>query len=75
MVPEVADFQPHVALVAGNDGLDVTRRIVATAPSGVRIAVEHASNQEEAVRDLLVTPQTRSDPRGGTDLVTVGRVP
>ena len=74
MAPEVAGFQPHLALVAGDDGLDVTRRIVATAPSGVRIAVEHTGGQEGAVRALLVSPETRRDPRGGTDAVTVGRV-
>lgn len=72
---EVAGFQPRVALVAGNDGLDVMRRIVQTAPSGVRIAMEHAGDQQEAVRDLLANPRTLSDPRGGTDLVTVGNVP
>jgi release factor glutamine methyltransferase len=73
LAPEVAGFQPHLALVAGNDGLDVIRRIVATAPEGVRIAVEHAGDQEMAVRALLVDPETRTDPRGSSDRVTVGR--
>lgn len=72
---EVAGFQPHVALVAGNDGLDVMRRIVETAPSGVLIAMEHAGDQQEAVRDLLANLRALSDSRGGTDLVTVGNVP
>ncbi len=75
MVSEVADFQPNLALVAGDDGLGVIRRIIDTASSGVRIALEHAGNQEGAVRTLLVNPETRRDPRGGTDLVTVGRIP
>ncbi|HEY3763613.1 MAG TPA: peptide chain release factor N(5)-glutamine methyltransferase, partial [Gaiellales bacterium] len=33
--PEVAEFEPRLALVAGADGLDVLRRLVATAPAAL----------------------------------------
>lgn len=55
--PEVRDHDPHVALFAGPDGLDVIRVVVATAarllkPGGF-VAIEHSDRQGEAVPQLL----------------------
>jgi hypothetical protein len=48
---EVDEFE--AALVAGADGLDAIRDLVASAPVGTRLALEHAPAQGEAVRALL----------------------
>ena len=50
-------FEPREALIAGEDGLDAIREIIACAPrylppSG-RILLEHGAGQGEAIRDLL----------------------
>lgn len=53
----VRDFEPHVALFAGSDGLDVIRRIVAAAPGrlqpGGHLLMEVAFDQNAAVHGLL----------------------
>ena len=50
-------FEPRRALVAGSDGLDALRAIVADAPaylaSGAYLALEHGHDQAGAVRALL----------------------
>lgn len=50
-------FEPSVALVAGSDGLDAVRAVVAQAPACLRqggwLAIEHGWDQGEAVRGLL----------------------
>ena len=50
-------FEPPAALVAGNDGLDCIRLIVATAPQylerGGWLAFEHGYDQAERCRELL----------------------
>ena len=46
-----------MALVAGLDGLDVIRGLVAAAPAGTRLALEHGAAQGEAVRALLAGPR------------------
>ncbi len=52
-------FEPASALVAGVDGLDDLRLIVAQAPdhldAGGWLMLEHGYDQAEAVRDLLLT--------------------
>ncbi len=55
--PEVAEFEPHSALFAGDDGLDIVRRIVIEAqhflrPGGV-LMMEIGFGQSEAVRSLM----------------------
>jgi release factor glutamine methyltransferase len=55
--PHVRDHEPHVAIFAGADGLDVIRRLVAGArarlvPGGV-LAIEVAEGQASPVRALL----------------------
>jgi release factor glutamine methyltransferase len=72
--PEIRLYEPREALVAGPDGLDAIRALVSEAPSGTRVALEHAPAQAEAVRALLAEPATRRD-LADLARVTVGRVP
>jgi release factor glutamine methyltransferase len=55
--PEVRDHDPHVALVAGADGLDVIRLVSTTArrllKPGCWVVVEHSDRQGETVPALL----------------------
>jgi release factor glutamine methyltransferase len=59
--PHLADAdlrcEPANALVAGSDGLDALRTIIAGAPArlvrGGCLAVEHGYDQADAVRDLF----------------------
>jgi release factor glutamine methyltransferase len=72
LAPEITRHEPREALVAGADGLDAIRALVAESPSGLRLALEHAPGQAEAVRALLDGPETRSD-LAGRARVTIGR--
>ena len=69
--PEIVKWEPREALVAGEEGLDAIRQLVATAPAGTRLALEHAPAQAEAVCGLLSEAQTLRD-LAGRDRVTVG---
>jgi release factor glutamine methyltransferase len=72
--PEIVRYEPPEALLAGADGLDAIRELVAEAPSGTRLALEHASGQAAAVRGLLVDPESRRD-LASRERVTIGAVP
>lgn len=74
LAPEITRYEPRTALVSGVDGLDAIRALVAGAPSGLRLALEHAPGQAAAVRALLGEPATRAD-LAGRERVTVGRAP
>jgi release factor glutamine methyltransferase len=74
LAPEITRYEPREALVSGADGLDAMRALVAEAPSGMLLALEHAPAQASAVRDLLVDAETRRD-LAGRERVTVGRAP
>lgn len=76
-------FEPSSALVAGDDGLDDIRVIVATSPQRLSasgwLMVEHGFDQGSAVRDLfrkagLVAVETRRD-YGNRDRLTLGQWP
>ena len=71
--PEIRLYEPRDALVSGEDGLDAIRLLVAAAPTGTLLALEHAPSQAQAVRDLLDDSWTKSD-LAGRERVTVGRV-
>ena len=71
--PEITAWEPYGALVAGDDGLDAIRSLVAKA-SGMRLALEHAPGQAEAVRTLVRDPETRLD-LAGRERVTIGCAP
>jgi release factor glutamine methyltransferase len=72
--PEIRRYEPRGALVSGADGLDAIRALVADAPGGLRVALEHAPAQAAAVRDLLVGAETRRD-LSGRARVTLGSAP
>ena len=55
--PEVRDYDPHVALDGGADGLDFYRSVASQAAvflkQGGKIMVEFGDGQAEAVRDIF----------------------
>jgi release factor glutamine methyltransferase len=74
LAPEIRKYEPREALVSGADGLDAIRELVAEAPPGTRLALEHAPGQAEAVRAMLRDADTRAD-LAGHPRVTVGFAP
>src|SRR4051794_38958236 len=70
--PEIRLYEPREALVSGADGLDAIRSLVASAPRGLLLALEHGPDQGEAVRGLLRDARSERD-LGGRERVTVGR--
>jgi release factor glutamine methyltransferase len=54
---EVRDYEPELALFAGDDGLDIYRRLIPAAhsalTSGGFLALEIGYGQSDAIRDLL----------------------
>jgi release factor glutamine methyltransferase len=72
--PEISGWEPREALVSGADGLDAIRDLVADAPPGTRLALEHAPAQAEAVRGQLRDATTLAD-LAGRERVTVGHAP
>jgi release factor glutamine methyltransferase len=74
LAPEIVRHEPREALVSGPDGLDAIRALVAEAPAGLPVALEHAPAQAAAVRGLLAEPETLPD-LAGRDRVTKGRIP
>jgi release factor glutamine methyltransferase len=72
--PEVRVYEPRTALVSGEDGLDAIRALVAAAPAGTQLALEHAPAQAAGVRALLVGPETLPD-LAGRERMTLGSVP
>ncbi len=81
--PEVADWEPGEALVAGPDGLDALRVVLAGAPRWLRpggaVVCEMAPHQAEAVRGLaLAVGFERADVHAdlaGRDRVLVAVLP
>lgn len=76
-------FEPESALVAGVDGLDDIRQIIAAAPAhlhaGGWLMLEHGYDQASAVRDLLhgagfTHVESRKD-LGTHERITLGRLP
>ncbi len=55
--PDVRDWEPHLALVSGKDGLDATREIVAAGAALLRpgglLALEADSRRAEQTADIL----------------------
>ena len=76
-------FEPASALVAGHDGLDDLRLIIAQAPLHLEadgwLLLEHGYDQAPAVRDLLLAQgfaevHSRID-LGGHERISLGRRP
>jgi release factor glutamine methyltransferase len=74
LAPEIRLWEPREALVSGADGLDAIRSLVAEAPPGLRLALEHSPAQTAAVKELLRRPRTWLD-LAGLPRVTVGEAP
>jgi release factor glutamine methyltransferase len=74
LAPEIRRYEPREALVSGPDGLDAIRSLLAGAPPGTRLALEHAPAQAAAVRALLQDARTLAD-LAGRPRVTLGSVP
>jgi release factor glutamine methyltransferase len=74
LMPEINRYEPRVALTGGADGLDHIRELVDATPSGTLVALEHADDQAEAVRELLYDAVSYPD-LANWDRITVGRAP
>jgi release factor glutamine methyltransferase len=74
LAPEIRLWEPREALVGGLDGLDAIRSLVAEAPPGTRLALEHSAAQTEAVKGLMGSPRVYPD-LAGLPRVTVGEAP
>jgi len=74
LMPEINRYEPRVALTGGEDGLDYIRELVEAVPSGTRVALEHADDQAEAIRDMLEDAVSFPD-LADWDRITMGRVP
>jgi release factor glutamine methyltransferase len=74
LMPEINRYEPRVALTSGADGLDAIRELLAAVPSGTRVALEHADDQAETVRELLDDAVSYPD-LADWDRITVGRAP
>jgi release factor glutamine methyltransferase len=74
LAPEIRKYEPREALLSGPDGLDAIRALVSGAPSGTRLALEHAPGQAADVRALLHDAATQQD-LAGRERVTVGGAP
>ncbi len=77
MQKEVRDFEPHNALFAGTDGLDIVRRIISEAPDhlnpGGLLLIEIGLGQSEILREL-VDQTTWSKPEFIPDLQGIERI-
>lgn len=76
--PDVAAHEPHLALFAGGDGLDIVRRIVKDAASWLAddgvLLMEIGAGQSEAVIDLLKHANAYKDLALYKDLAGIDRV-
>jgi release factor glutamine methyltransferase len=74
MQPEIRGYEPREAFVSGQDGLDAIRELIAAAPSGTHVVLEHGNEQGATVRDLLDDARSFPD-LANWERITVGRVP
>lgn len=74
LAPEITRWEPREAVFAGPDGLGAIRSLVAQAPRGTRVALEHAPHQAAEVRAMLARAKTVRD-LAGRERVTAGEVP
>jgi release factor glutamine methyltransferase len=71
--PEIRRYEPREAFLSGEDGLDAIRELVAAAPSGTQVALEHGNEQGAEVRDMLDQAESYPD-LANWERMTVGRV-
>lgn len=81
--PDIRDYEPHIALTSGTDGLDLVRKLVPRAlahlASGGWLALEVGADQAQLVRTLMqqegyVNVDVRRD-LGNRDRVVFGHAP
>jgi release factor glutamine methyltransferase len=72
LMPEINRYEPRVALTGGEDGLDHIRDLVSSLPPGTCVALEHADDQADAIRDMLDDAVSYPD-LADWDRITVGR--
>jgi release factor glutamine methyltransferase len=76
--PEIREYEPREALVAGPDGLDAIRGLLASPPATEAIALEVGQEQAETVEQLVAAagfPHTeRRRDLAGIERVVVGRL-
>lgn len=76
--PEVRDFEPKAAFLAGPDGLDFYRRIIEEAPnflnSGGWLVLELGDGRAEEVANLIKTSGKFEEPEVTKDLNQLDRV-
>jgi release factor glutamine methyltransferase len=75
--PEVTDWEPREALLAGPDGLDTLRAVIPRLAGAPAVGLEVGDGQSAAVRDLLASAgftsvEVRPD-LAGIERVVVGR--
>ena len=74
LMPEINRYEPRVALTGGEDGLEHIRELVAALPSGTCVALEHADDQADSIREMLDDAVSYPD-LANWDRITVGRAP
>jgi release factor glutamine methyltransferase len=80
MQPEVVDHEPHTALFAGADGLDIYRRLIPQAYAALRpdglLALEFGFGQRDALRALFENPANGAwqDLRFRNDYAGISRI-
>jgi release factor glutamine methyltransferase len=76
--PEIRDYEPRQALDGGDDGLNVIRRLIQTAPGHLAadgaLLLEVGNGQAPAVLDLLGAALPESDRYALRDLAGIERV-
>jgi release factor glutamine methyltransferase len=75
LAPDIREYEPRQALTSGADGLGAIRALVAAAPAGTALALEHAPDQSQDVRELLRPGAETVRDLAGRDRVTVGEAP
>jgi release factor glutamine methyltransferase len=76
--PEVRDFEPTMALIAGPDGTEIAERIINTAPnylrSGGSLVLEMGMGQTDALRKIVAATGAYTEPEVLKDLAGIERV-
>ncbi len=77
-VGESVHHEPAMALYAGDDGLELIRKLIDQAPdqlvSGGMLAMEFGMGQADAVRDLIVAGGAFDEPEIADDLAGIERI-
>lgn len=76
--PDIRDYEPHIALFAGEDGLSVIRRLVAEAPNYLqttgKLIFEIGDKQAEQVKELCEKQSAYQNYRFIKDYAGIERV-